>query len=94
MRSADETRRGAVPPWRRTFRPDGHTTRAAGFRPDLVVPGADILVHLVTYRRRNGKRESLAGEYLHSWWFVIDALFIFPALAKRFMTRSRSTQSG
>ena len=46
----------------------------------------DILVHLVTYRRRNGKRESLAHEYLHSWWFVIDALFIFPALAKRFMS--------
>ena len=46
----------------------------------------DILVHLVTYRRRNGKRESLASEYLHSWWFVIDALFIFPALAKRFMS--------
>ena len=83
------TKRGAVRfrPWRRTFRPD-KPHNSCGRLPDVIwwFLALDILVHLVTYRRRNGKRESLAHEYLHSWWFVIDALFIFPALAKRFMS--------
>ena len=80
------TKRGAVRrPWRRTFRPD-KPHNSCGRLPDVIWWFLDILVHLVTYRRRNGKRESLAHEYLHSWWFVIDALFIFPALAKRFMS--------
>ena len=83
------TKRGAVRfrPWRRTFRPD-KPHNSCGRLPDVIwwFLALDILVHLVTYRRRNGKRESLAHEYLHSWWFVIDALFIFPALLKRFMS--------
>ena len=83
------TKRGAVRfrPWRRTFRPD-RPHNSCGRLPDFIwwFLALDILVHLVTYRRRNGKRESLAHEYLHSWWFVIDALFIFPALLKRFMS--------
>lgn len=83
------TKRGAVRfrPWRRTPRPD-EPHNSCGRLPDVIwwFLFLDLLVHLVTYRRRNGKRESLAAEYLHSWWFVIDALFLAPALLNRFVS--------
>ena len=83
------TKRGAVRfrPWRRTPRPD-EPHNSCGRLPDVIwwFLFLDLLVHLVTYRRRNGERESLAAEYLHSWWFVIDALFLAPALLNRFVS--------